>query len=93
MPSVKELRDLIRDRSRRLAQAEKEAPPLPPGDGIPDTFILLGEWNQDAQGDFFPGPTGAMFAVRPDGRRREIRELPKTGDFKLVMGIDIYSLV
>ena len=93
MPTVRELKAMLRDRAHRLARAEEQAPPLPPGDRIPDTFVMLGEWHQDAAGDFFPGPTGAMFAVRPDGRKRAIRELP-AGDYgKLIAGVNPYELV
>ena len=91
MPTVKELRDLIRDRAKRLAQAEKEAPPLPPGNG-PGMMVLLGVWVRDAEGKYIGGEDATINEVWPDGRRRILRELP-AGDFKMVLGFNPFDLV
>ncbi len=94
MPSVKELRDLIRDRAKRLAQAEKGAPPLQPGDGMPGTFVLLGTWLRDAEGNYIGGEDATINQVWPDGRRRTVLELPAASDYgKLVAGMNPFDLV
>lgn len=59
---------------------------------MPGTIVLLGEWNQNAQGDYLAGPSGAIYECWPDGRKRAIRELPD-GDYKLIAGMNPYDLV
>ena len=92
MPTVKELKTVLSDRAKRLAQAEKEAPPLPPGDGMPGSIVLLGTWDRDTDGNYLAGPDGAIYEVWPDGRKRIARELP-AGDFKMILGMNPFELV